>query len=118
MFRLCLPAIAVALALPFAAAADKPIELFNGKDLKGWKLKDEKKSKWEVLPVTGVELDSKNPSQFALTGASNTVNKDTMLVNVKGGCDAYTEATFGDVTVEVEFMIPKGSNSGVYLMCE
>jgi len=30
----------------------------------------------------------------------------------------FTEAKYGDCTVELEFMIPKGSNSGVYLMGE
>jgi len=41
------------------------------------------------------------------------VRENTALANA-----TTTEATFGDVTVEVEFMIPKGSNSGVYLMGE
>ena len=53
MFRLVLPVAAVALALlPASRAADnKPLEPFNGKDLKGWKLKDEKKSKWAAVAV-------------------------------------------------------------------
>jgi hypothetical protein len=32
------------------------------------------------------------------------------------GTDIYTEASFGDCEVHVELMVPKGSNSGVYLM--
>ena len=52
MFRLFLPAIAIAFAaalLPHPRAADtKPIEPFNGKDLKGWKLRNEKQSNWVV----------------------------------------------------------------------
>jgi len=32
--------------------------------------------------------------------------------------DIYTEQKFGDCTIEVEFMVPKGSNSGVYVMGE
>jgi len=41
------------------------------------------------------------------------------LINFKGGArDFYTEAKFGDGVYEVEFMVPKGSNSGVYLMGE
>jgi hypothetical protein len=32
------------------------------------------------------------------------------------GCDVYTEKEFGDCEVHVELLVPKGSNSGVYLM--
>ncbi|MBP3960609.1 DUF1080 domain-containing protein [Gemmata sp. G18] len=120
MVRSFVTALAVVLALlPGSRAADpKPIEPFNGKDLKGWKLKDEKSNKWEALALGAVDLDPKNPSQLAHTGVSNTVTKDTVLVNMKGGCDIYTEAKFGDLTLELEFMVPKGSNSGIYLMGE
>ena len=42
-----------------------------------------------------------------------------MLVNTAGhGTDIYTDQKFGDCVVDVEFMIPKGSNSGIYLMGE
>jgi len=120
MLRLMLIALAISFSLiAVTRAADKPIEPFNGKNLDGWKLKDEKKSKWEAIALTAVELDPKNPAQFALTGASNTVVKDTILVNMKGGgCDIYTAEKFGDISLELEFMVPKGSNSGVYLMGE
>ena len=30
--------------------------------------------------------------------------------------DIYTEAEYGDCELHVEFMVPQGSNSGVYLM--
>jgi hypothetical protein len=35
-----------------------------------------------------------------------------------GGQDFFSEAKFGDAVIEVEFMVPKGSNSGVYVMGE
>lgn len=108
----------VPLLFAFAAlapAADpKPVEPFNGKDLKGWKFKDEKKSQWRADLVM---VDDKKPGEFASknTGPEGAVE----LVNMKsGGCDAYTEEKYGDCTVELEFMVPKGSNSGVYLMGE
>ncbi len=48
--------------------------------------------------------------------------KHQQLVNdlKKGehGTDLYTEQKFGDCRVELELMIPKGSNSGIYLMGE
>lgn len=120
MYRFVLPAIAVVLALvPGSRAADKPVEPFNGKDLKGWKLKDEKKNKWEATSLT-LSLDEKNPNQFAeLKATTNTVVTPAMLVNLKsGGCDISTEEKFGDIHLELEFMVPKGSNSGIYLMGE
>jgi hypothetical protein len=39
------------------------------------------------------------------------------LVNTAGGgIDIYTEQVFADCRVEVEVMVPKGSNSGIYLL--
>jgi hypothetical protein len=32
--------------------------------------------------------------------------------------DLYTEQKFGVIHIELEFMVPKGSNSGIYLMGE
>ena len=121
MFRFLLSAAAIAVALSGMAtrAADpKPATPFNGKDLSGWKLKNEKKSKWTASNFA-LGLDPKNPGQFVQDGTENTLTMAPALVNMKaGGTDLYTEAKYGDVLVEVEFMIPKGSNSGVYLMGE
>ena len=51
MFRVLLSAALVAALVSPSRAAD-PIVPFNGKDLTGWKLKDEKKSQWKVMRVT------------------------------------------------------------------
>ena len=84
--------------------------LYNGKDLTGWKVKGSPKSKWIIGKAA---LDEKNPSRLAITeGPSGD------LINPDHAGDLYTEQKFGDGTFEVEFMIPKGSNSGVYLMGE
>jgi hypothetical protein len=113
MFRAL--AASLLILIPAARAADpKPIEPFNGKDLSGWKLKDPKKSKWQarLAPL----LDPDKPTEFT----ENAAEKGSpVLANMKGGgCDIYTEQKFGDCTIEVEFKIPKGSNSGVYVMGE
>src|SRR5437763_7920923 len=39
-----------------------------------------------------------------------------MVNTAGGGIYIYTEQEFGDCLVEVEVMVPKGSNSGIYLM--
>lgn len=118
MLRRCLPAFALLVAAPLTAA--DPVQPFNGKNLDGWKLKDEKKSKWEAFTNAAPVLDPKNESAFqgGAAAAGNT-NLPSSLVNVKGGgTDIYTADKFGDCTVELEFMVPKGSNSGIYLMGE
>jgi hypothetical protein len=68
----------------------EPIELFNGKDLGGWKLRQtDVKSGWTV--------------------------RDGLLVNAVAGTDLVTERKFDDFRLHVEFRYPRGSNSGIYL---
>ncbi len=66
------------------------IELFNGRDLSGWKPRSkESKNGWIV--------------------------REGLLVNAKPGIDLLTERTFTDFKLKTEFRYPKGSNSGIYL---
>ena len=90
-----------------AKAGAKPIELFNGKDLTGWKLRGpEARNQW----VAGtVKLDPANPAKVVVEPGG------TELINKAKGVDIYTEQEFGDVTVSLEVFVPKGSNSGIYL---
>lgn len=109
-------AISLAFVLP-AAAQDNVTIPFNGKDLTGWKAKgDAKRSKWAVGAAV---LDENNPTNLTFTPIAAD-GKDGELVNVSGagGADLYSEAKFGDIILEIEFMIPKGSNSGIYFMGE
>jgi hypothetical protein len=89
---------------------------FNGKDLSGWKLKgDAKRSKWQVGLA---ELNASNPAQLQLAPIASD-NKGLQMVNTaNGGVDIYSEEKWGDATIEVELMVPKGSNSGIYVMGE
>lgn len=112
-----LPAVVAALGLTLVsgAADPKPIEPFNGKNLDGWKLKgDAKKSHW------GAHVVVLNPDKTAeLLMTKYTDQEPRQLVNLKGGgVDISTEEKFGDCMIEVEFMVPKGSNSGIYVMGE
>lgn len=81
----------LALAAVPALAADD-FELFNSKTLDGWTSQDGKPQQWTV--------------------------KEGLLSNGPAGHvnNIVTTREFGDVALEVEFRIPKGSNSGVYLM--
>ncbi len=96
------------LIVPSIVQAEEP---FDGKSFTGWKFHgDEKKSKWKIGMA---KLDDKNPTKLLLlAGSGEMVNTGT------GGVDIYTEKKYTNVHVEVEVMIPKGSNSGVYLMGE
>ncbi len=108
------PALLVAAVLLAAAEekkADKGKDLFNGKNLDGWKLRpgrDAKLSQWQA--VGGAGLIANMPERFAgLTGTGVLLNGGDGR-----GVDLMTEATHGDCELHVEFNVAKGSNSGVY----
>jgi hypothetical protein len=67
-----------------------PIELFNGRDLQGWKARNPKsKNGWIV--------------------------QNGLLINKTPGNDLVTTRKFTDFQLHAEFRYPKGSNSGIYL---
>ncbi len=101
-----------------ASAADagkgRVVEPFNGKNLDGWILKGPKdKGKWTV----GIAAwDSSRKRELAVSPSGD---KPGELVNAEAhGLDILSKEKFGDATISLEFMVPKGSNSGVYLMGE
>lgn len=92
------------------AADEKPIEPINGIDLSGWKTKGEaSKSHWTLGRAS---LKPTDPAQIEIAPGGKE------LINATGGGDIYTEQEFGNVHIELEVMVPKGSNSGIYLMGE
>lgn len=110
----CLGALLSMVQAAEKADAGKPMTLFNGKDLTGWKFKgNEAKSKWSVGQVS---LDSANPAKLAVLPPDD--GGSGVLINASSGVDLYTEEKLGDGTLEIEFMVPKGSNSGIYVMGE
>jgi len=120
----CVLSLTLALALAAAgltvhAGDGKAVNPFNGQDLKGWKLRNEKASKWVVGNAV---IDEKNPKLLQVQLLKSGIKSDSTpeLVNDTkvGGSDIYTEAKFGNCQIELELMIPKGSNSGVYVMGE
>lgn len=67
----------------------KPISLFDGKSLDGWKPLGRRESQWRA--VNGI------------------------LQNANSGANLVTSQTFDDFKLHLEFRVPKGANSGVYL---
>ncbi|MEQ1906338.1 MAG: DUF1080 domain-containing protein [Pirellulaceae bacterium] len=102
--------VLIAFLSPSVMGQEKAVSLFNGKDLTGWKTKSGKAE--ETLKVGLAKLNPKKAEELVVEGGNE-------LINFKGGSkDFYSETKFGDALIELEFMVPKGSNSGVYVMGE
>jgi hypothetical protein len=67
---------------------DKPIKLFNGKDLTGWK---------------------------ALRPKNQWIVENGVLKSPASGANLCTEQKFTDFKLHIEFRLPPSSNSGIYL---
>lgn len=92
---LCLAAVALLAGGTVAVRGDNPAStpkdsLFNGKDLTGWKLRHPQgRNGWKAV--------------------------DGVLVNTPPSSDLVTEEKFKDFRLNLEYRIPPGSNSGIYL---
>lgn len=80
---------APALRRPQPSSWDQPITLFGGKSLDGWQ------------PIGG--------------GTNQWSVADGILRNAKRGANLVTTQKFDDFKLHLEFRVPKGENSGVYL---
>lgn len=90
------------------------VVLFNGKDLDNWQVNGDKaKSKWAVGKAKISAQDSKQ--LVAEKGQGEMIN-----LTPKHGesLDIFSSQKFGDCRIEVQLMVPGGSNSGVYVMGE
>jgi len=67
----------------------EPIELFSGRDLDGWSAIGRRPSQWKAV--------------------------DGILRNEATGANIRTDSEFRDFKLHIEFQIPEGSNSGIYL---
>ena len=106
---------ATAAAMGWAGTPDqRVIRPFNGRDLNDWAYRGSaKKSKWTV-GVAAVSPD--NPKQLvAREGTGEMIN---LAAHHGESVDIYSKATFGDCRIELGIMVPKGSNSGIYVMGE
>ena len=87
--------------------------LLDGKDLSGWHGINANKNEW--LTTTGVLWDRLlGPTR--LSAVPGPVPGGTILNGPTGRTvNLVTDQKFGDVELYLEFMLAKGSNSGVYL---
>lgn len=95
--------------------ADEAKSPFNGKDLTGWEVKKEgdHTSKWTVGTA---KQSAAKPEELEVTpGGQELINAAT---GHGTSTDFYTKETYGDIHLEIDLMVPKGSNSGVYFMGE
>ena len=96
MKQLLITTALVAAALAPVRGADEAgfVALFNGKDTSGWHLRR-----------------PDGPNKWTVEGGilKNTVGKG------EHGTDLVTDRKFRDFTIRYEFMVPDGSNSGLYL---
>jgi hypothetical protein len=108
--KLTAPLITLLAATLAFAGNETP---FNGKDLTGWEIKNKAAAKWTVGEAAMSAKDSKVLDVKAGAGA--------LVNNVAGhnqSHDIYSTEKYGDMRLELEVMVPKGSNSGIYLMGE
>jgi len=85
--------------------------LLDGNGLKGWHTQDGKPGAWFTTRAVSVD-PAVDPKKLEATPQPGPV-----IVNGPDGktADLVTNEKFGDGELYVEFLIPKGSNSGVYL---
>lgn len=105
------PALLLVLSASLIAAdPGKTVDLFNGQNLDDWIVDG---GKWTVGKAEVSPTDSK--LLVAQPGTGEMIN-----VALKHGDsrDIHSKATFGDCHIELELMVPKDSNSGVYVMGE
>ena len=88
--------------------------LFDDENLNAWIVKgDRAQSKW----VVGIaKVSSQDPK--LLTAGPGTGEMVNVVSKHGEGLDIYSKAKFGDCRIELEVMVPQGSNSGIYVMGE
>jgi len=87
------------------------VPLFNGKNLTGWKAMQPDRSTWQACGAVELGPIADHQELVIKPGTGLLVN------GAKGSTsNLFTEFQHGDCRAHIEFMVPKGSNSGVYFM--
>jgi hypothetical protein len=108
----CLTVLAGSLAVQAQPGVIQP---FNGKNLDGWKPKQEGSAK-SLWVVGSAKPDPANPKQLLVTPGGHELINQTPAHGKS--LDCYSDARHGDATITLEVMVPKESNSGIYVMGE
>lgn len=107
---LTLSLLGLALSTPARAAEQNGwISLFDGQNLQHWTARTgQGTGQWDV--VGSVALDPGDPKKFVVQPGNG------VMMNGESGrtVDLMTRDEFGDVEAHLEFVVPQGSNSGVY----
>lgn len=109
-----------ALGTAFAQETAKPKKPFNGKNLNNWKAVDPNSYNFWCV-AADAKIAPENPRGIVPVTGPIGENGGVMINLVDAswkpqGVDFYSEEKFGDCTIDLEFMVSKGSNSGVYVM--
>ena len=86
---------------------------FDGKSLQYWKTKPRGKNtnQWKVGIAA---VNPERPNELVVKeGSGEMVNTPSKATGKS--LDIYSTFTHGDARIELELMVPKGSNSGIYL---
>ena len=114
---LLLTSICTALLAQTAALDSAPykhgqdwVPLLNGRDLGGWHAREAKQDGWLTTAMVG--WDAAAPERLNAKSGPGAI-----IINGSKGrtADLITAEKFGDVEVYLEFLIPRKSNSGVYV---
>lgn len=98
---------AVLACAPAAGTSDVRIDLLASGDLRAFR---DPAGEWRTAGAIATSAD--DPRRLTgSTGAGAILNGDAGRTS-----DLLTREEWGDVELHVEFLVPKGSNSGVYLM--
>jgi hypothetical protein len=109
------PLFVALLGSASAVLAADPITLFNGKDLSNWQAKAQQgkgANRW----VAGEPRLAAKTDQLDVTGPEGAMVN--LATKENQSWDIYTKEKFGSCHLEVDFLIAKGTNSGVFMMGE
>jgi len=109
---LVLSTACILAAMMLVGCNSEPDKVFNGKNLKGWQLRgDPNDGRWSAGVATVLSATPR-----VLTAGRGRGCLINIGLHHNYSRDLYTSRRFGDCRVELEFLIPAGANSGIYLM--